>query len=222
RYPRQCAGGPLDQPVRGELDEILRLVLVEIVVLHEPELDRGRRHALLEFLGIEREPVAQEIAHVVLARRVIRLDRHATKDRPPFDDRLPRVRAAHGAHFSAPAFAVRRKRPIASVPWLGPWTGRSNRALTTQPARSLRRLGSARRPRACSSGAATTIPTRRLRSSKERCPATTRPPRSRFEEGYGVQRETLARLAEEGCGLVLTVDCGVTAVEEIAESRARG
>jgi single-stranded-DNA-specific exonuclease len=45
---------------------------------------------------------------------------------------------------------------------------------------------------------------------------------SRFEEGYGVQRETLARLAEEGCGLVLTVDCGVTAVEEIAEARAKG
>jgi single-stranded-DNA-specific exonuclease len=45
---------------------------------------------------------------------------------------------------------------------------------------------------------------------------------SRFEEGYGVQRETLARLADEGCGLVLTVDCGVTAVEEIAEARARG
>ncbi len=45
---------------------------------------------------------------------------------------------------------------------------------------------------------------------------------SRFEEGYGVQRETLARLADEGCGLVLTVDCGVTAVEEVAEARARG
>ena len=45
---------------------------------------------------------------------------------------------------------------------------------------------------------------------------------SRFEEGYGVQRETLARLAEEGCGLVLTVDCGITAVEEIAEARAQG
>jgi single-stranded-DNA-specific exonuclease len=45
---------------------------------------------------------------------------------------------------------------------------------------------------------------------------------SRFEEGYGVQRETLARLAEEGCGLVLTVDCGVTAVEEIAEAHAQG
>ena len=34
---------------------------------------------------------------------------------------------------------------------------------------------------------------------------------SRFEEGYGVSGETLARLAEEGCGLVLTVDCGITA-----------
>ena len=45
---------------------------------------------------------------------------------------------------------------------------------------------------------------------------------SRFEEGYGVQRETLARLTDEGCGLVLTVDCGVTAVEEIAEACARG
>src|SRR5438876_6498271 len=45
---------------------------------------------------------------------------------------------------------------------------------------------------------------------------------SRFEEGYGVSRETLARLADEGCGLVLTVDCGVTAVDEVAEARARG
>ena len=45
---------------------------------------------------------------------------------------------------------------------------------------------------------------------------------SRFEEGYGVSRETLARLADEGVGLVLTVDCGITAVEEIAEARARG
>src|SRR5262245_7414903 len=45
---------------------------------------------------------------------------------------------------------------------------------------------------------------------------------SRFEEGYGVSRDTLARLAEEGCSLVLTVDCGITAVEEIAEARAAG
>ena len=45
---------------------------------------------------------------------------------------------------------------------------------------------------------------------------------SRFEEGYGVSRDTLARLAEEGCGLVLTVDCGITAVDEVAEAKAAG
>src|SRR5438105_3893724 len=45
---------------------------------------------------------------------------------------------------------------------------------------------------------------------------------SRFDEGYGVSRGTLARLADEGCALVLTVDCGITAVEEVAEARARG
>jgi single-stranded-DNA-specific exonuclease len=45
---------------------------------------------------------------------------------------------------------------------------------------------------------------------------------SRFEEGYGVSRDTMARLAEEGCGLVLTVDCGITAVEEVAEAKAAG
>ena len=45
---------------------------------------------------------------------------------------------------------------------------------------------------------------------------------SRFDEGYGVSRETLARLADEGCDLVLTVDCGITAVAEVAEAHARG
>ena len=45
---------------------------------------------------------------------------------------------------------------------------------------------------------------------------------SRFEEGYGVSIDTLARLAREECGLVITVDCGITAVAEIAEARALG
>jgi single-stranded-DNA-specific exonuclease len=45
---------------------------------------------------------------------------------------------------------------------------------------------------------------------------------SRFDEGYGVRSETLARLADEGCGLVLTVDCGITAAAEVAEAKARG
>jgi hypothetical protein len=35
---------------------------------------------------------------------------------------------------------------------------------------------------------------------------------SRFEEGYGLNGQTLARLADEGFDLVLTVDCGITAV----------
>src|ERR687885_926497 len=45
---------------------------------------------------------------------------------------------------------------------------------------------------------------------------------SRFDEGYGVSAATLERLADEGCGLVLTVDCGITAVREVGEARARG
>jgi single-stranded-DNA-specific exonuclease len=45
---------------------------------------------------------------------------------------------------------------------------------------------------------------------------------SRFDEGYGVADETIARLAEEGCGLVLTVDCGITAVDEVARAKELG
>jgi single-stranded-DNA-specific exonuclease len=45
---------------------------------------------------------------------------------------------------------------------------------------------------------------------------------SRFDEGYGLSLGTIERLAEEGCALVLTVDCGITAAEEVAAARARG
>jgi len=45
---------------------------------------------------------------------------------------------------------------------------------------------------------------------------------SRFEEGYGVSSETLSRLGREGYGLVLTVDCGITAVAEVADAKAAG
>jgi len=45
---------------------------------------------------------------------------------------------------------------------------------------------------------------------------------SRFDEGYGVSAGTIARLADEGVGLVLTVDCGITAVAEVAEAKALG
>src|SRR5215213_8555141 len=45
---------------------------------------------------------------------------------------------------------------------------------------------------------------------------------SRFEEGYGVSGDTISRVADEGCALLVTVDCGITAVEEVAAARARG
>ncbi|HET9324026.1 MAG TPA: single-stranded-DNA-specific exonuclease RecJ [Gaiellaceae bacterium] len=45
---------------------------------------------------------------------------------------------------------------------------------------------------------------------------------SRFEEGYGVSGETLDRLADQGCALVLTVDCGITAASEVARARELG
>ena len=42
---------------------------------------------------------------------------------------------------------------------------------------------------------------------------------SRFEEGYGVPGATISHLADEGCALLLTVDCGITAVAEVAAAR---
>ena len=45
---------------------------------------------------------------------------------------------------------------------------------------------------------------------------------SRFGEGYGVQVETVRRLAEEDYGLLVTVDCGITAVEAVEEAKRLG
>jgi single-stranded-DNA-specific exonuclease len=45
---------------------------------------------------------------------------------------------------------------------------------------------------------------------------------SRFEEGYGLHADTVARLAAEGVRLLLTVDCGITAVAEVAAARRLG
>src|SRR5690348_1475536 len=45
---------------------------------------------------------------------------------------------------------------------------------------------------------------------------------SRFEEGYGLNGQTLTRLAEDGFDLVLTVDCGITAVAEVEHAAALG
>jgi single-stranded-DNA-specific exonuclease len=45
---------------------------------------------------------------------------------------------------------------------------------------------------------------------------------SRFEEGYGVGAQALERVASAGVGLLVTVDCGVTAVAEVARARELG
>ncbi len=45
---------------------------------------------------------------------------------------------------------------------------------------------------------------------------------ARAEDGYGLTAATVERLAERGTGLVVTVDCGITSVAEVAAARARG
>jgi single-stranded-DNA-specific exonuclease len=45
---------------------------------------------------------------------------------------------------------------------------------------------------------------------------------SRFDEGYGVAVETVERLAAEECGLLVTVDCGITALEAAARAAELG
>jgi single-stranded-DNA-specific exonuclease len=45
---------------------------------------------------------------------------------------------------------------------------------------------------------------------------------SRFDEGYGLSAGAVARLADRGVQLLVTVDCGITAVEQVAGARAAG
>jgi single-stranded-DNA-specific exonuclease len=45
---------------------------------------------------------------------------------------------------------------------------------------------------------------------------------SRFDEGYGLSTAAVERLAARGVGLLVTVDCGITAVEQVAAATAAG
>jgi single-stranded-DNA-specific exonuclease len=45
---------------------------------------------------------------------------------------------------------------------------------------------------------------------------------SRTEDGYGLSRATIDRLAARGTELLLTADCAITAVDEVAAARAAG
>ena len=45
---------------------------------------------------------------------------------------------------------------------------------------------------------------------------------SRVDDGYGLSAATVERLAQRGTALIVTVDCGITAVDEVAAARAAG
>ena len=45
---------------------------------------------------------------------------------------------------------------------------------------------------------------------------------SRLDDGYGLSAATVHRLAQRGTGLIVTVDCAITAVEEVRAARAAG
>ena len=44
----------------------------------------------------------------------------------------------------------------------------------------------------------------------------------RVDEGYGLNSEAIVSLCEQGAGLIITVDCGVTAVEPVDAANQRG
>jgi single-stranded-DNA-specific exonuclease len=45
---------------------------------------------------------------------------------------------------------------------------------------------------------------------------------SRLDDGYGLSETTVRRLTQRGTGLIVTVDCAITAVEEVAAAHAAG
>lgn len=45
---------------------------------------------------------------------------------------------------------------------------------------------------------------------------------NRFDEGYGLNLEAVEQLANEGISLVITVDCGIRSVDEVALAREHG
>jgi single-stranded-DNA-specific exonuclease len=45
---------------------------------------------------------------------------------------------------------------------------------------------------------------------------------SRFDDGYGLSRAAIDRLAADGVGLIVTVDCGIGSVDEVAHAKSTG
>ena len=45
---------------------------------------------------------------------------------------------------------------------------------------------------------------------------------NRLEEGYGLNKEAIGKIVEKGCQLMITVDCGISSVDEIAYANSLG
>lgn len=45
---------------------------------------------------------------------------------------------------------------------------------------------------------------------------------NRFDDGYGLNRDSLARIIQQGANLIISVDCGITAVDEALFCREQG
>jgi single-stranded-DNA-specific exonuclease len=246
------APGLVDAPVSRQLDEVGRLVVVQIVVLDEAELDRRGCHPLLEVIRVEGKSVTKELDDVVLARAVVRRGGHETKNRQTLSDRVRTVasRMEQGTWTISPC-PHRESSALAEALEVSETTARvlvrrgygdpeqARAFLAGEPpghdpfllgdmagACEAIRRAIADGKRICVHGdydadgiCATALALLVLRELG--ADAAWHLP-SRFEEGYGLRAETLTRLADEGCGLVLTVDCGITAAEEVVQARALG
>ena len=220
---------------------------VQVVVLHEPELDRRRRHALLEVRRIAGKPVTKE------------LDHESSPERSGSDRHCPRYARLRPIPSVPSSIQCTQASGHKSVP--APDSSELSRALgvSETTARVLVRRGYGNRRRRA--------PSRRrpaghdpllLGSMREACEATGKPsptasafactatttltasaplrwhPRPAragcrrhwicepLRGGLRPRSETLTKLAEDGCGLVLTVDCGNHCVEGVAHAKSLG
>src|SRR5207248_11094287 len=105
----------LDNVALDELDEVGRLVLVQLGARDEPEADGRGRDALLEIEAVEGEAVAEELDDVVVAGVVVAGRFHARSvpwpraDTPLFHGACSRV-GARRRHGLGAVVAVRESR----------------------------------------------------------------------------------------------------------------
>ena len=238
------AAGDRQLSVRGELDQVGRLIAVELASLHETELDGGCHDPLLEILAAEREAVLEELHLVVVAGAVILHARRITSAVrwPPYvggmdwllapcDTQAARALGAElGVSEITGRVLLRRgygDGASAATFLRGDMPGHDPNLLgAVKEACQLIHKAIAAGTRICVHGdydvdgiCATVLAVLTLRELDAdvgwHLP-------SRFEEGYGLSGQTLEKLADEGYGLVLTVDCGITAVHEVAAARRLG